>query len=136
MSRRVKMCSNVPAYSSLLVRKPDLRLKIFLKVAWMEECLYSDVHIGLFNGQPTTVSTLIHNEIINVGILTPSQSNWKKGTAPVRPAGIIDAHNMGQDTLIALEAAAREELECWMESFSMATSWLYTTSSCNALKIW
>lgn len=36
------MDSNDPAHSSLLVRKGDGRLKMFLTVAGMEECSYSD----------------------------------------------------------------------------------------------
>lgn len=40
------MPSNVPAHSSLLVRNGEGRLKIFLTVAGMDECSYSDVGNG------------------------------------------------------------------------------------------
>lgn len=45
----VRVCtmdSKVPAHSSRLVRKGDVRLKSFLTVAGMEECSYSDVGNG------------------------------------------------------------------------------------------
>jgi len=60
-SSSVKMCSNVPAHTSRLVRKSDERLKIFLRVAggrgWRMECLNSEV-----SGRPTMVPLLVHGE--------------------------------------------------------------------------
>lgn len=87
-SSSVKMCSNVPAHASRLVRKSDERLKIFLRVAGMEECSNSEVSVGPA-GRPTTVPFLIHGETMMEGTLTPRRSNLKKkGGGPRMPSGL------------------------------------------------
>jgi len=82
----ITTCSNVPAHSSLLVKKLVI-LKTFFKVAEKEEASYSLSSNGP-NGLLTTVYLFIQGEIIIVGILTPILVKLKGGLVLFSPSGL------------------------------------------------
>ena len=81
--------SNVPAHSVLFVNGGPDKLKIFSRVAGIEECSNCESEKGVPFGECKTDPFAIHGEISNTGTLTPKRSNRKGYSGgPLIPSGL------------------------------------------------